>query len=134
MLRIAPQPTTPLVAPSEAPAAQPRAALTVPLTVLVGDAVVVLAGDLDVRSTEAVRAVVHELVGRADDGGVVLVDLSDVTSVDATALKVLAAATRAARARGVRLVLRASPPAVRRMLHLTRLIRVVEVEREAQPA
>ncbi|WP_370291354.1 STAS domain-containing protein [Nocardioides sp.] len=130
MLRVAPQPTVPAAAPSEASAAQPRAALTV----LVGDAVVVLAGDLDVRSTEAVRAVVHELVRRADDGGVVLVDLSDVTSVDATALKVLAAATRAARGRGVRLVLRASPPAVRRMLHLTRLIRVVEVEREAQPA
>ena len=65
-------------------------------------AVLVLAGDLDVRSTSEIRAALYEHLrvhGSYTDGRI-LVDLSDVTSIDATALKVLAAASRRARRRG----------------------------------
>ena len=60
-----------------------------------------------------------------------VVDLSDVNAIDVTALKVLAVATRAASRDGHHLTLRGCGPSVRRMLHLSRLIRVVEVERQA---
>ena len=63
-----------------------------------------------------------------------VVDLADVDSVDVTALKVLAVATRTAGRLGRHLTLRGCGPAVRRLLHLTRLMRVVEVEREAATA
>ena len=51
-----------------------------------------------------------------------------------TALKVLAVATRQASRDGHHLTLRGCGPSVRRMLHLSRLIRVVEVERVAASA
>ncbi|HWJ08637.1 MAG TPA: STAS domain-containing protein [Nocardioides sp.] len=99
-------------------------------------AVLVLAGDLDVRSTSEIRAALDEHLrvhGSATDGRV-LVDLSDVTSIDETALKVLAAASRRARRRGGAVVLRGGAPAVRRMLHLTHLVRLFELERLPIPA
>ena len=52
--------------------------------------VLVLSGDLDVRSTMQVRTAVQELLGSYDE---VAIDLSGVESADVTALKVLAAAT-----------------------------------------
>ena len=55
--------------------------------------------------------------------------MTDVETIDVTALKVLAVATRSAARRAAHLVLRGCGPAVRRMLHLTHLIRLVEVER-----
>ena len=94
--------------------------------------VLVLGGDLDVRSTGEVRTAVydHLRVHGSDLDGRVVVDISRVESVDATALKVLAAASRQARRYGVRVILRGACPAVRRMLHLTHLIRLIEVERD----
>ncbi len=92
----------------------------------------VLSGDFDVRSTWEVRNAIYEhLEGHDED---VIVDLSDVDSVDVTALKVLAVATREAGRAGHHLTLRGCGPAVRRLLHLSRLIRVVEIEREAATA
>jgi anti-anti-sigma factor len=88
----------------------------------------VLGGDFDVRSTWEVRTAVYELIGSHD--GDVVIDLSAVESVDVTALKVLAVATRQALREGHHLTLRGCTPAVRRMLHLSHLIRVVEVERD----
>ena len=88
----------------------------------------VLSGDFDVRSTWEVRTAVYELIGSHD--GDVVIDLSAVESVDVTALKVLAVATRQALREGHHLTLRGCTPAVRRMLHLSHLIRVVEVERD----
>lgn len=98
--------------------------------------VLVLGGDLDVRSTGEVRAAVYEHLGVHGESldGHVVVDISAVGSADATALKVLAAASRQAQRYGVRVVLRGASPAVRRMLHLTHLIRVIELEREPIPA
>jgi anti-anti-sigma factor len=89
----------------------------------------VLRGDFDVRSTSEVRNAVYR---HLEDHDVVVVDLTAVGAVDLTALKVLAAATRQASRNGHQLTLRGCGPSVRRMLHLSRLIRVVDVER--QPA
>lgn len=92
----------------------------------------VLSGDFDVRSTWEVRNAIYEhLEGHDED---VIVDLSDVDTVDVTALKVLAVATREAGRAGHHLTLRGCGPAVRRLLHLSRLIRVVELERGSATA
>jgi anti-anti-sigma factor len=88
--------------------------------------VLMLAGDFDARSTFQVRNVLYHQLATYGD---VVVDLSGVTTVDVTALKVLAAATRRTAQEGRHLTLRGCRPAVRRLLHLTRLARVVEVER-----
>ena len=91
-----------------------------------------LSGDFDVRSTWRVREALYDHLHQY--AGDVVVDLSGVIVVDLTALKVLAVATRAARRDGHHFTLRGCGPAVRRMLHLSRLIRVVEVERQAVSA
>lgn len=92
----------------------------------------VLSGDFDVRSTWEVRNALYEhLQGHDED---VVVDLSDVATIDMTALRVLAAASLAAAQQGHHLTLRGCVPAVRRMMHLTRLSRVLEVERTAATA
>ena len=96
----------------------------------------VLSGEFDVRSTWEVRAALYDhlaehLEGHDED---VVIDMTDVTAVDVTALKVLAVATRQAVRQGHHLTLRGCGPHVRRMLHLSRLIRVVELERESVPA
>ena len=87
----------------------------------------VLSGDFDARSTWEVRTAVYELLGSYD--GDVVIDLSEVDAADVIALKVLAAATRQAVREGHHLSLRGCSPAVRRLLHLSHLIRVVELER-----
>jgi anti-anti-sigma factor len=91
-----------------------------------------LSGDFDVRSTWEARNAIYDLLGGYDQD--VVVDLTNVTAIDVTALKVLAVATRQASRDGHHLMLRGCGPAVRRMLHLSRLIRVVEVERAAVSA
>jgi len=102
------------------------------MDILTDGPTLVLSGDFDVRSTMDVRTAIYEhLEGHDED---VVVDLSQVDSIDVTALKVLAVATREAGRSGHHLVLRGCGPAVRRMLHLSRLIRVVEVERAAASA
>ena len=78
--------------------------------------VLVLSGDLDVRSTMQVRTAVQELLGSYDE---VVIDLSGVESADVTALRVLAAATVQAIRDGHHLTLRQPSPAVRRMLHIS---------------
>ena len=82
----------------------------------------VLSGDFDVRSTWEVRNAIYEHLQDHDD---VVVDLSDVATIDVTALKVLAAASLAAAQQGHHLTLRGCVPAVRRMMHLSRLSRVL---------
>jgi anti-anti-sigma factor len=92
----------------------------------------VLSGDFDVRSTWEVRAAIYDHLEEHDED--VVIDLTDVYAVDVTALKVLAVATRQAVRSGHHLTLRGCGPSVRRMLHISRLIRVVEVERQAVSA
>ncbi|MBB6629219.1 STAS domain-containing protein [Nocardioides sp. KIGAM211] len=102
------------------------------MDIMTDGATLVLSGDFDVRSTWEVRNALYEhLEGHDED---VVIDMTDVNAVDVTALKVLAVATRQAVRAGHHLTLRGCSPAVRRMLHLSRLIRVLEVERQAVSA
>lgn len=91
-----------------------------------------LSGDFDVRHTADVRLAIHELLNEGAD--TVVLEVSGVSYVDLTALRVVAMATKLAGRSGQRLVLRGCSPKVVRMLHLTRLARVVHVERESIPA
>jgi anti-anti-sigma factor len=97
----------------------------------------VLSGDFDARSTWEVRNALRERLhggpGRRD-GRDVVVDLTAVTSMDVTATRVLAYASREASLSGNHVTLRGCGPAVRRMLHLSRLMRFVDVERAAASA
>jgi len=88
--------------------------------------VLVLGGHLDARCTMEVRTAVYDHLASHE---LVVVDLSDVDSIDLTALRVLAMASRHAARAEQRLTLRGCGPAVRRMLHLSHLIRVVDLER-----
>ena len=90
-----------------------------------------LAGSLDVRCTAELRDVVYRLLAEREDD--LVVDISQVESVDMTALKLLAVASRAAEQRGRRLVLRGGSPGVRRLLHLSHLRGMLPVE-PAAPA
>ena len=92
----------------------------------------VLHGDFDVRSTWEVRAAIYERLDSYDDD--VVLDMTDVATIDATALRLLAVATRHAWLTGHHLTVRNPGPAVRRMAHLTRLAHAIEVERVAATA
>ena len=92
----------------------------------------VLAGDFDVRSTWRVRDALYDhLAEHAED---VVLDLTEVSTIDVTALRVLAVASRQAVAQGHHLTLRGCQPAVRRLMLISRLHRLVEVESERMPA
>ncbi|KAA1428862.1 STAS domain-containing protein [Nocardioides antri] len=95
--------------------------------------ILLLSGDFDVRSTGEVRNAVYDHL-RGNDEGAITIDMTEVETIDLTALKVLAVASRFALRRGQRIVLRGTCPAVRRMLHLSHLVRFFELEREAIPA
>jgi anti-anti-sigma factor len=88
----------------------------------------VLSGDFDVRSTMEVRTAIWEHLHGVDQD--LVVDLTGVETLDLTAARVLAYATLEAGRSGQHLRLRGCGPAVRRMLQLSHLARVVEVERE----
>jgi len=92
----------------------------------------VLQGDFDVRSTMEVRTAIWEHLSGVDQD--LVVDLTGVETLDLTAARVLAYATLEAGRSGHHLRLRGCGPAVRRMLHLSRLARVIEVERAAVSA
>ena len=92
----------------------------------------VLSGPFDVRSTWEVRTAIYDHFAAHDED--LVVDLTEVDSIDLTALKVLAVASRFALRDGQLIVLRGTCPAVRRMLHLSHLIRFFEIERLAVPA
>lgn len=92
-------------------------------------ATVVLTGRFDVRSTFMVREVLYQHINSSSED--VIVDLSGLESIDATALKVLAVATRVMERDGRHLILRGCSPALRRIIALTRLRRLVQIERGA---
>jgi anti-anti-sigma factor len=94
--------------------------------------VLVLHGDFDVRSTWEVRNAIYECIDVHDAD--VVIDMTDVGTIDMTALRLLAVATRHAWLAGHHLTVRNPGPAVRRMVHLARLAHAIEVERVAASA
>jgi anti-anti-sigma factor len=86
-----------------------------------------LRGRFDVRSTGKVRDALYAQIEHTE--GVVVVDLAGVEAMDATALRVLAAAGKLMERDGRSLILRGCRPALRRVITLSRLRTVVNVER-----
>ena len=90
---------------------------------------VLLTGRLDVRGAAVARDALHSALASGD--GELVVDLSGVELLDAIGLGVLVDVHRRARLAGRRLVLRGAPPRGARLLALTRLDRILSVERGA---
>lgn len=92
-----------------------------------GSQVIRLGPRVDATTVADLRREVH--AGIEGGSGDLVVDLSDVAVLDAAGLGMLVAAHRRAAAADRRLVLRAVPASVARLLAMTRLHRVLHVER-----
>ncbi len=97
------------------------------MQVTTSGATVVLTGRFDVRSTGMVREVLYQQINATAED--VIVDVAGVEWIDATALKVLAAATQVMEREGRHLILRGCTPGLRRVIAVTRLRRLVQIER-----
>ncbi len=88
-------------------------------------------GSLDVRCVAELRAAVYRML--EEQAGDVRVDISGVDSFDLTTLKMLAVANRVAERKGQRVVLTGGTPGVRRLLHLSHLRWMLQVEPAEHP-
>lgn len=99
------------------------------MDILTAGPLISLSGAFDGRSTFAVRQALHERLSGPEQE--IVVDLREVESIDVPALRVLAFASHEAARTGHHVTLRGAGPAVRRMLHLTRMMRFVALEESA---
>ena len=83
-----------------------------------GDVVLTLAGELDLAAAPTVRE--HLESAAATGAHSIVLDMAEVTFVDSSALRELLRADSALRGAGRTLILTAVPPAVVRLLELTR--------------
>jgi anti-sigma B factor antagonist len=91
----------------------------------VGDGVVKISGELDLRTRDQL---VHTAGEQADRGGRLVLDLSELTFCDSTGLAGLVRLHKRADAAGGTLVLRAPTARVRHLLSLTGLTRLFPIE------
>ena len=84
-----------------------------------------VAGELDLAASSTLRAALAEL---ADGDGDVMVDLSAVTFIDSTALRVLVHAHAEMGSAGGRLVVTDPSPVVVRILHLAGLFTLLDID------
>lgn len=98
-------------------------------TVVVPGALLSLVGRLDVAAAADVRMALDAAVADGTDD--LVLDLAELTALDATGLGVLVGGHRRAQRAGRLLVLRDVSPAVARLLFLTRLDKVLRTERTA---
>jgi len=91
--------------------------------------VVTVVGEVDLLTGPTLRTMVEEALAVGAD--TVTVDLAAVTFMDARGLTVLVDAARQLHARGGRLVVRASPPPIRRLFEITELTEFLGVEAAA---
>jgi len=85
-----------------------------------------LSGQIDARCTAELRDVLESWLD--EQPGDAVLDLSDVEGVDLTALRTIAAFSRAATLDGRWLRMRGCPPLVRRLLHLSHLRGLIHFE------
>jgi anti-anti-sigma factor len=91
----------------------------------VGEGVVLVRGELDIRTCDHLEQALGELAGR---GGRLVLDLSELTFCDSTGLAGLVRLHKRAAAAGGAVVLRSPVSRVRHLLTLTGLIRLFPVE------
>jgi anti-sigma B factor antagonist len=101
-------------------------------TTVVDGQLITLSGRLDVIGASAAREALHAAL--AAGSGPLVVDLAGVELLDATGLGVLIGSHRRARLAGRHLVLRDAAPRVARLLWLTRVDRIIAVERTTSAA
>jgi anti-sigma B factor antagonist len=90
-----------------------------------GQTRVVLAGELDIASTQGLE---DELAAiEANSPGTLVLDLRGVEFIDSTGLRALIAADERARSQGRRLAVVSGPNAVERLLEVTQLDQRLEV-------
>lgn len=88
--------------------------------------VIVLRGELDPHTAPELRAAMDAAV--SDDTEVLVFDLGELVFLDSSGLRVIIAAHRELTGRGGRFVLRAPSDTTRRILDVTGLTELIEVE------